>query len=204
MTRPRFVRVVLKPLVFALCAVPFLELVWRGVQGDLTANPVDFITKHTGWWALTLLAVSLAVTPARRLLKVNELVQVRRMIGLYAFFYAVLHFLTWSVFDHVFDLAEMTADIVKRPYITVGMTSFVLMLPLALTSNQAAIRRLGRRWQTLHRLAYVSAVAAVLHFWWLVKADIREPRQFAVIVAVLLGYRVGRAWNRRRAAAVAR
>jgi len=200
-TRARVVRVVLKPLVFVLCAVPFVKLVWLGYQGDLTANPVDYITKRTGTWALTLLVVSLAVTPARQWLRFSELVRLRRMLGLFAFFYAVLHFLTWSVFDHVFDLVEMASDVVKRPYITAGMTAFAIMLPLAITSTEGMIRRLGRRWQALHRLVYVAAIAAVLHYWWLVKADTRLPRQFAVAVTLLLGYRLVRAWFRGRARA---
>lgn len=199
MTRARFVRLILQPLVFGLCALPFLTLVWRGWRGDLTANPVDFITKRTGTWALTLLVVSLGVTPARQVLRFAELVRLRRTIGLFAFFYAVLHVLTWAVFDHVFDLAEMASDIVKRPYITVGMTAFAIMLPLAITSTEGMIRRLGRRWRVLHRLVYVAAVAGVLHYWWLVKADTRTPRQFAIAVALLLGYRLARAWSGRRA-----
>ncbi len=211
MTRSRFVRLVLQPSVFVLCALPFLRLVRGAWTGDLGANPVDTLTQRTGIWALGLLVLSLGVTPARRLLRFSELLGIRRTLGLYAFFYATLHLLTWAIFDHQLAVAEMWVDIVKRPYITAGMMTFALLLPLATTSTQAMIRRLGSRWQVLHRLAYLAAVTGVLHYWWLVKADIRQPRQFAVAVVALLAYRAwaiaGRRLGRRsrgRAAAFPR
>lgn len=190
----------LKVVVWLLCLTPFGLLVRRAFTGGLGANPVEFITLETGFWTLTLLMVTLAITPARRITGWNQLVQFRRLIGLFAFFYATLHFLTYITFDHFFDLSGITADIVKRPYITVGFTAFVLLIPLAITSTKGWIRRLGRRWQLLHRLIYFSAAFAVLHFYWKksTKADVREPLIFAGVLAVLL---LGRLLLQRRAAA---
>ena len=196
-TTARLVRRVVKPVVFVLCGVPFAGLVRQAWTGDLGPNPVETITFTTGLWALGLLVASLSITPARRLLRFNQLILLRRLLGLYAFFYATLHLLTWAVFDHALAIDEMRADVWKRPYITLGMATFALMLPLALTSNAAMIRRLGRRWRTLHRLAYAAAVTAVLHFWWLVKADTTVPLRFAAAVAVLLGIRLVFAVSRR-------
>jgi methionine sulfoxide reductase heme-binding subunit len=156
---------------------------------NLGANPIEFITHETGTFALTFLIVTLAVTPIRRLTGWHEVIRLRRMLGLFAFFYASLHLLTWIVLDQFFDLPAMAEDIAKRPYITVGMFAFLCMVPLALTSTAAMIRRLGRRWQTLHRLVYVAAIAGVIHFWWLVKADLREPQRWALALTVLLGFR---------------
>ena len=186
----------LKIGVWLLCLTPFGLLVRRGFTGGLGANPVEFITLETGFWTLTLLLVTLAITPARRITGWNQLVQFRRLIGLFAFFYATLHFLTYITFDHFFDLGGITEDIVKRPYITVGFTAFLLLIPLAVTSTKGWIRRLGRRWLLLHRLIYVSAVLAVLHFYWKksTKADVREPLVFAGILAVLLLIRL--VWQR--------
>jgi methionine sulfoxide reductase heme-binding subunit len=180
---------VLKPIVFAAALVPAAALVYRFYTGNLTANPTEYITHETGTWALAFLMLSLSVTPLRRLTGWNPLVRLRRMLGLFAFFYALLHVLTWVVFYHFFEVATMVEDVVERPFITVGMVSFVILLVLAVTSNTFAIRRLGRRWQTLHRLVYGAAAAAVLHFWWLVKADTTEPYRWAVLLAVLLGAR---------------
>jgi methionine sulfoxide reductase heme-binding subunit len=188
---------ILRLVVFAAALIPAAALVYRFYTNDLTANPADYITDQTGSWALAMLVISLAVTPLRRITKWNELIKLRRMIGLFAFFYATLHMLTWVVFLHYFDTTFMVEDIVERPFITIGMTTFVILLALAITSNRFAIRRLGRRWQTLHRLVYVAAILAIVHFWWLVKADITEPRRWAVAVAALLGFRIWWAWRGR-------
>jgi sulfoxide reductase heme-binding subunit YedZ len=180
----------LKPLVFAAALIPAAALVYDAFTGNLTANPVDYITDETGTWALAMLTISLAVTPIRRLTRWNDIIKLRRMLGLFAFFYAVLHVLTWIVLLSFFDVQTMIDDVVKRPFITVGMGTFLILLALALTSTTASIRRLGRRWQQLHRLVYVAAIGAVVHFWWLVKADVTEPRRWAVAVAAVLGFRV--------------
>lgn len=174
-----------------LCLVPAGRLAWGLVSGDLGPNPVDTLTKETGTWALRLLLASLAVTPLRRLTGWHGIIRYRRTLGLLAFFYAVLHAATWSVFDHALDLEHLIADVVRRPFITAGFTAFVLMVPLAATSTAAAIRRLGRRWQLLHRLVYVSAAAGVVHYYWLVKADTTAPFRYAMVLVALLGLRVG-------------
>jgi sulfoxide reductase heme-binding subunit YedZ len=182
---------ILKVLVFIGGLGPAIALVVAAVTDNLTANPIEYITHQTGNFALTFLLITLAVTPLRRVTGWHEVVRVRRMLGLFAFFYATLHVLTWAVIDQFFDLPAMIEDVAKRPYITVGMAGYLMMVPLAITSSAAMIRRLGRRWQTLHRLTYFAAIAGVIHFWWLVKADIREPQRFAAVLTVLL---VFRAW----------
>lgn len=180
----------IKTLVWAAALTPAARLVYLILTGgDLTANPIEYITHQTGWWALVLLLVSLAVTPVRKVTGWHPVIKLRRLIGLFGFFYVVLHFATWFGFDKFFDVVEMGKDVVKRPYITVGMAGFVMLVPLAITSTTGWIRRLGRRWQVLHRLAYAVPVAGVLHFWWLVKSDIREPAAFAAVTAALLGLR---------------
>lgn len=179
-----------KPLVFLLCLVPLGVLIGRGASGALGPNPVEAITHFTGDWTLRLLLVTLAVTPLRRLTGQAWLVRFRRMLGLFAFFYAVLHFTTYLWLDRYFDLGTIAEDVLKRPYITVGFAAFVLMVPLAITSTQGWIRRLGRRWKMLHRAVYAIGVLGVLHYLWLVKADLLEPAIYAIILAVLLGLRV--------------
>lgn len=180
----------IKPLIFAACLVPLGQLLYKAWAGDLTANPIEFITHFTGDWILIFLLATLSVTPLRKLTGWNGLIKFRRMLGLFAFFYAVLHFGTYMVLDHFFDFHAIGKDILKRPYVTAGFTAFVLMAPLAATSTAAMIRRLGKRWQQLHRLVYIAAIAGVIHFYWLVKADIRRPLQYATVLALLLGYRV--------------
>ncbi len=188
----------LKTATFVVCLAPLGLLIWRGFTGGLTANPIEFITHTTGWWTLAFLMITLAVTPLRRLLDMPWLLRLRRMLGLYAFFYASLHFLTWLVVDQFFDWQAIVKDIAKRPYITVGFSAFFLLLPLAATSTNAMVRRLGAaRWQSLHRLVYVIAILGVVHFWWLVKKDIREPALFATILTVLLGTRLVVMWRKR-------
>ena len=179
----------LRTATFAAALVPAAALVYGFFTDDLTANPIDYITDTTGFTALSLLMLSLAVTPVRRLTGRNELIRLRRMLGLLAFFYACLHVSTWLVLDWFFDFSSMAADVVERPFITMGMTTFVLLTPLAVTSTKGMIRRMGKRWQQLHRLVYVAGVTAIIHFWWVVKADFREPRLFAVALCILLGFR---------------
>ena len=181
---------ILKVLVFAVCLGPLAVLVWKGFHELLGANPVDVITRSTGKWTLTFLLITLSVTPVRKLAGLPWLIRFRRMIGLYAFFYGSLHLMTYIWLDKFFDVREMLHDILKRRFITAGMTAFTLMLPLALTSTTGWIRRLGgKRWQKLHRLIYFSAAAGVIHFIWLVKADLRQPLTYGAVLAVLLAYR---------------
>jgi sulfoxide reductase heme-binding subunit YedZ len=181
-----------KVALFAVCLVPVLWLLRRAWNQDLTANPIEYITHFTGDWAIRFVVITLAVTPLRRLLGAPWLIRYRRMLGLFAFFYATLHFLTWFVLDKFFDWHEILGDFTKRRFIIAGLTAFLAMLPLAITSTAGWIRRLGgRRWQALHRLLYVTAVAAVIHYYWLVKSDVRLPLFYGAIVALELLYRVG-------------
>jgi sulfoxide reductase heme-binding subunit YedZ len=182
----------LKPLIFLAGLYPLARLVFFGFTDGLTANPVQFITYSTGTWALVFICVTLAVTPLRRLTGANWLIRLRRMIGLFAFFYALLHFVTYIWFDQWFNVASMFHDVLKRPFITVGFGAFVLLLLLAVTSPQAMVRRLGRKWQYLHRGIYLAAGLAVLHFWWMKagKNDLDEPKIYLAVVAVLLAFRV--------------
>ena len=182
--------VLLKLIVFPLCLVPLALLAWKGFHDGLGANPIEVITHSTGDWTITFLLITLAITPVRRITGQNWLIRFRRMTGLYAFFYGVLHFTTWLWLDKFFDLHEMWADILKRKFITVGMLGLSLMIPLALTSTQWAIRKLGKKWASLHKLIYASAIAGVIHYWWLVKADISKPLRYALILSVLLAWRV--------------
>jgi methionine sulfoxide reductase heme-binding subunit len=177
--------------VFLLCLAPLANLLWKGFHRDLSANPIEYIRNSTGFWTLTFLCITLTVTPLRRLLRRNDLIRFRRMFGLFAFFYGVLHFVTYIWFEQSFDFSAMLEDVYQRPFITMGFIAFVLMIPLALTSTSGMVRRLGgRRWQMLHRLIYVSAIAGAIHFYWKVKSDVTVPVRFAVVVAVLLGYRL--------------
>lgn len=181
----------IKPLVFVACLLPLARLAWKAYTGNLGANPIEVITHSTGDWILIFLMVTLAVTPLRKLTGQLWLIRFRRMFGLFAFFYASLHFLTYIWLDKFFDVHEMLADIAKRRFITMGLTGFLLLIPLAITSTSGWIRRLGgRRWNQLHRLIYVSATAGVIHYLWLVKADIRKPLRYAAILTLLLGYRL--------------
>lgn len=182
----------IKAAIFVLALVPLARMVWLTVSGELV-EPLEFITRGTGEWTLRFLCLTLLVTPLRRLTKMNWLVKVRRMLGLYSFFYAFLHFMTFLWFDHFFDVAEMFKDVAKRPFILVGFTAFVLLIPLAVTSTNAMVKRLGgKRWMWLHRLIYIIAPLGILHFWWMRagKSNFTEPFIFGVIVAVLLGARV--------------
>jgi sulfoxide reductase heme-binding subunit YedZ len=184
-----------KQILFGLSLLPLLWLVWLGMHDRLTANPIEFITRATGDWTLYFLCFTLAITPLRRLTGQNSLLRLRRMLGLFTFFYACLHFLTFLWFDHFFDLADMVRDILKRPFIAMGFSAFVLLVPLALTSNDVMVRKLGRRWMVLHRLIYVIAVLSMLHFWWMRagKNNFAEPLIMGAIVVVLLVLRLIRA-----------
>lgn len=193
-----------KAAVWAVCLFPAARLARGALQGDLTANPIEYITLQTGWWALVLLLASLAITPLRRITGYNPLIRFRRLLGLFAFFYVALHLATYVGLDRFFDFAGIGEDIAKRPYITVGFGAFLLLVPLALTSTRGWIRRLGRRWQLLHRAVYLSAGLAVLHFYWKKssKSDVGEPLLFAAILGTLLLVRLVYAVRRRRANAV--
>jgi sulfoxide reductase heme-binding subunit YedZ len=186
----------LKAVVFVLALVPIVRI--GLLAGDKT-NPIEFITRGTGDWTLYFLCITLGVTPLRRLSGLNWLLKLRRMLGLFAFFYVCLHFTTFLWFDHFFDVQEMWKDVVKRPFITVGFAAFVLLIPLAATSTNAMVRRLGgKRWQALHRLIYVIAPLGILHFWWMKagKHDFAQPILFGTIVALLLALRLY--WSRTR------
>jgi sulfoxide reductase heme-binding subunit YedZ len=186
----KFVRA-LKAPVFLLCLGPASVLTWKGFHDGLGANPIDVITRTTGRWTLTFLLITLSVTPVRKLSGLAWLIRFRRMLGLFAFFYGSLHLMTYVWLDKFFDVHAMLHDIAKRRFITAGMTAWFLMLPLALTSTTGWIRRLGgKRWQKLHRLIYFSAAAGVVHFIWLVKADLRRPLTYGAVLALLLAYRL--------------
>lgn len=194
-----------KTALFIACLLPLSYLTWRAFTGGLGANPIEAISRDTGAWTLRLLLATLAITPLRRLSGRAGLIRYRRMLGLFAFFYACLHLLAYVVLDQFFAWHAIAADILKRPYLTVGALAFALLVPLALTSTQAMMRRLGgRRWQRLHRLVYPAAVLGVLHYLWLVKADLREPLLYAFALAILLLLRLPLRWTRRTAHAVAR
>jgi len=186
--------IAIKAIVFFLCLLPAVNLA-LGWQADaLGANPIETITRASGEWTLRFLLITLAVTPLRRLTGLHWLLRLRRMLGLYAFAYATAHFAIYLWLDQFFDWGAIARDILERPFITVGFAAFVLLIPLAATSNSFAIRRLGgRQWQSLHRSVYAIAIIAVVHFWWLVKADVLEPAIYALILAALLGVR---AWWR--------
>lgn len=187
-----------KPLIFALCLVPLGLLAWRGVSGGLGANPIEAINRFLGDWALRFLLIALAVTPLREITGWNALARWRRMLGLFAFAYVVLHFSSFVGLDHFFDWGTIGREIVKRRYITLGMLAVLLLIPLAITSTDAMVRRLGgRRWRALHRLVYVIAPLGVVHHWMMVKKDITEPALHAAILALLLGWRLA-AWLRVR------
>jgi sulfoxide reductase heme-binding subunit YedZ len=188
----------LKVGTFGACLLPLAALAGQALSHNLGANPIDEITDQTGTWTLRLLLITLAVTPVRRLTGWNRLIQLRRMLGLFAFFYGSLHFLTYIWLDQFFVIEDIIADVMDRPFITVGFTSFVLLIPLAVTSTTAMIKRLGGKWwQRLHRLVYVTAIGGVVHYLWLVKADIQQPLLYGGILGVLLAYRLWDLYGRR-------
>ncbi len=212
----RTIRFVLKPVVFLACLAPFAELAWNAYTGNLTADPLAETTNETGVWTLRFLCATLALTPFRRLTGWNAAIRFRRMAGLFAFFYGTIHLLIYVIADRFAGLgveipggvaawstlsglaASIGDDIYKRPFITVGFSAWLAMLPLAVTSTAGWIRRLGgRRWNALHRLVYAAGVLGVLHYWWLVKADVRRPETYALVVGLLLAFRVYHARQRR-------
>ena len=191
MTQTQFIRRIVKPVVFAAALGPFGWLVYNAFWGDLGVNPVETITNYSGITTLRLIAITLALTPARWISGFNPIILFRRMIGLFAFFYGTLHFMTYFILDQSLQFGGVWDDVVKRPYITAGFTGFVLMIPLAITSTQGWIRRLGgRRWNLLHRLIYITALAAVLHYFWKVKLDTTYPVYYGMLMGVLLTARL--------------
>ena len=189
------VRRYIKPAVFLVCLLPLLLLALRAfnIDGDLGANPVEKIQDTLGQWGLRFLMITLAVTPFRDWFDAPWLVMLRRMLGLYGFFYVLLHFLTWLILDQGMDWPGVLVDVTRRPFITIGFIALLLLIPLAVTSTNGMMRRLGKRWKTLHRLVYPITLLGVWHYWWQVKADIREPLLYLSIVVVLLAWRVWKA-----------
>jgi sulfoxide reductase heme-binding subunit YedZ len=199
------IRRVIKPALFGLCALPLLSLIWAGFEiagASLGANPVERVQDTLGQWALRFLVITLAVTPLRDWFNMPWLIQLRRMLGLYAFFYVLMHFLTWLILDQGLYWSGILEDIGKRPFITIGFAALLLLIPLAVTSTNKMMRRLGRRWKTLHRLIYLICLLAVWHYYWQVKADTTEPLIYLSIVLVLLGWRAWKARPRREPATV--
>lgn len=204
MTSTQLRRRVFKPVVWILCLAPVSYLAYT-LYLDPGANPIETITNFTGIWTLRFIMLTLAITPLRWLTAVNQVINYRRLIGLFAFFYGFLHFMTFFFFDHQFDVAAMFDDVRKRPYITAGFAAFVLMIPLAVTSTTGWIRRMGgKNWNLLHRLIYLTAMAAVLHYYWKVSVKLPpvNPRNYAILVALLLGFRLWRNFARKRASEV--
>lgn len=179
----------IKPLLFVICLLPLVRAVWIVASGA-AVNPIEFILRSTGTWTLVWLLVTLSITPLRQITGINSLIRYRRMLGLFSFFYVVLHFSIWAGLEHFGDVMEMLKDIYKRPFITVGFSAFLMLLALAITSTNGWMRRLKRNWTRLHRLIYPAAILAVLHYWWLVKLDITQPAIYAVVLALLLSWRI--------------
>ncbi len=181
----------IKVTLFFVCLIPLGRLIWLGLNNQLGTNPIEVVTHSTGEWTLIFIMLTLSITPLRQLSGWAWLIKLRRMVGLYAFFYASLHFITYIWLDQFFDVTAIIKDVIKRPFITVGFVAFILLIPLAITSTNAMLKKLGgKRWQKLHRLVYIIAILGVLHYWWLVKKDITEPLIYAVILLMLLGYRL--------------
>ncbi len=176
----------IKPVVFILCLLPFILLFWQALNDGLGTNPVETLSHETGQWALRFLLITLVITPLRRISKINWLIKLRRMLGLFAFFYASMHFITYIWLDQFFDWREILIDIPKRPFITIGFVSFVLLIPLAVTSTRAMQRRLKKKWKVLHRLVYIIPVLVIVHFIWSLKADYTEPFIYAAIFFILM------------------
>jgi len=198
MKREQIIRRVAKPVVFALCLGPVVWFAWLGFSGGLGANPIEATNRFFGDWGLRFLLLALAVTPLREIFGVGVVARFRRMMGLFAFFYVTLHLTSYVAIDQFFDMAAIWSDIVKRNFITIGMIAFVLLVPLAITSTTGWIKRLGGKiWQRLHRLVYVAGILAVVHFYMMVKADVREPLIYAAILAALLAWRVFKRLKRR-------
>lgn len=194
-----------KVAVFLICLIPFANLLWRFIKGNLGINPVETLQHGTGDWTIRFIVFTLCITPFRKLFKLPDLIRFRRMLGLFAFFYVCLHFLTYLGPDQSFDVSGMWKDVAKRPFITVGFAAFVSLIPLAITSTAGWIRRIGgKRWQMLHRLIYFAAVCGVVHYYWLVKSDVRKPLFYGALVGILLLWRVVDWFFKRRSQAPAR
>jgi sulfoxide reductase heme-binding subunit YedZ len=203
LTQTQVRRRVFKPAVWIACLTPLSLLVLHAFRGELSANPVEDVTNTTGIWTLRLIVATLAITPLRWLTGINQLIQYRRVVGLFAFFYGSLHFLTYFILDHQLQFGGLWDDVKKRPYITAGFTAFVLLIPLAITSTTGWIRRMGgRNWNLLHRLIYITALAAVLHYFWKVKLDTTSPIYYGLAVGALLAIRVVHSARRRQTAAL--
>jgi len=188
-----------KAALFVASLFPLLRLSWFAFSDQLGANPIELITRSLGTWTLVFLLITLSITPLRKLSGWNWLIKLRRMAGLFAFFYALLHFITYIWLDQFFDLSSIYKDVIKRPFITIGFAAFILLIPLAVTSTNAMMKKLGgKNWQILHRLVYLIAVFAVVHYWWLVKKDLTQPIIYATVLAVLLGYRLWASKNRQK------
>ena len=197
MDNVRQIRYIFKPLVFLTCLVPFALIAGKvfGLTGSLGANPIEEIQDHFGNWGLRFILIALTVTPLRQLSGWNWLVRFRRMLGLFAFFYVLMHFLTWLVLDQELLLGAIGEDILQRPFITIGFAAFLILIAMAATSTTGMRRRLGRRWQQIHNWIYAAAVLGIWHYWWQVKLDVSDPAIYAVLLTLLLGYRI---WRRRR------
>lgn len=181
----------LKAALFLASLIPFIRLAWLGYNSQLGANPIEFITRSLGTWTLVFLLITLSITPLRNISGWSWLIKLRRMSGLFAFFYALLHFITYIWLDQFFDLHDIYKDVIKRPFITIGFAAFIMLIPLAVTSTNAMIKRLGgKRWMLLHSLIYLIAICGVIHYWWLVKKDITQPLVYSAVLATLLAYRV--------------
>ena len=179
----------IKPLLFIICLLPTGWLVWAFMHNGLGANPFEVLTRDTGEWTLRFILLTLLMTPLRSIFNWSWPLRIRRMLGLYSFFYATIHLLTYLWFDQFFDWNEIAIDITKRPFITAGITAWIMLLPLAVTSTRYMMKKLGKQWKMLHRMVYIISILGVLHFFWLVKADLIEPTIYAVILVFLLGYR---------------
>ena len=188
----------IKTALFLICLLPFARLLWAAHTDDFGPNPVEFVQRWTGTWTFNLLLITLCVTPLRTMTAWHWLIRLRRMLGLFCFFYAVLHFLSFIGFDHAFDITDIALDIVKRPFVTVGFAALLLLIPLAATSNQWAIRQLGgRKWQELHRSIYLISILTCIHYFWLVKATaLLWPLGYSVVVSLLLGWRIRERWRK--------
>lgn len=196
MTQQEWIERAVKPALFIVCLIPLALMAWDAFNNQLGANPIEKIMRRTGDWTLRFLLITLTITPARQLLNLPWLIKLRRMLGLFAFFYALLHFTNYIWLDQYFDVDEIIKDVIKRKYITVGFVCFLMLIPLAITSTNNMVKRLGgKRWQKLHKSVYAIAIGGVIHYLWLVKKDLSEPLIYAALLAVLLGYRI---WQHQR------
>lgn len=196
MTQQEWIERVVKPTLFVVCLIPLTLITWDAFNNQLGANPIEKIMRRTGDWTLRFLLITLTITPARQLLNLPWLIKLRRMLGLFAFFYALLHFTNYIWLDQYFDVDEIIKDVIKRKYITIGFACFLMLIPLAITSTNKMVKRLGgKRWQKLHKSVYAIAIGGVIHYLWLVKKDLSEPLIYAVLLAILLGYRI---WQSQR------